>query len=146
MLNNWFKKEKPIQGMMGFGGGATGNLVGGAALNGGNNVDLELGMTHLRTANLGADVRPNIRYSSSRTLNNTMSAGEGITVTIIHAVNNSAHNISGLEIDGTIVGVSWVGGSAPSDGGTGCWDIYTFNIIKTGSAAYTVIGNQTKTS
>ena len=30
MLNNWFKKEKPIQGMMGFGGGATGNLVGGA--------------------------------------------------------------------------------------------------------------------
>ena len=29
MLNNWFKKEKPIQGMMGFGGGATGNLVGG---------------------------------------------------------------------------------------------------------------------
>ena len=29
MLNNWFKKEKPIQGMMGFGGGATGHLVGG---------------------------------------------------------------------------------------------------------------------
>ena len=30
MLNNWHKKEKPIQGMMGFGGGATGYLVGGA--------------------------------------------------------------------------------------------------------------------
>ena len=28
MLNNWHKKEKPIQGLMGFGGGATGNLVG----------------------------------------------------------------------------------------------------------------------
>ena len=28
MLNNWFKKEKPIQGMMGFGGGATGYLKG----------------------------------------------------------------------------------------------------------------------
>ena len=27
MLNNWHKKEKPIQGLMGFGGGATGNLV-----------------------------------------------------------------------------------------------------------------------
>ena len=29
MLNNWHKKEKPIQGLMGFGGGATGNLVRG---------------------------------------------------------------------------------------------------------------------
>ena len=29
MLNNWEKKEKPIQGMMGMGGGATGHLVSG---------------------------------------------------------------------------------------------------------------------
>ena len=27
MFNNWYKKEKPIQGMMGFGGGAASNLV-----------------------------------------------------------------------------------------------------------------------
>ena len=40
MLNNWFKKEKPIQGMMGFGGGATGYLVGG----GGGLVDVEIHM------------------------------------------------------------------------------------------------------
>jgi hypothetical protein len=31
MLNNWHKKEKPIQGMMGVGGGATGYLVGGGS-------------------------------------------------------------------------------------------------------------------
>jgi hypothetical protein len=30
MFNNWHKKEKPIQGMMGMGGGATGYLVSGA--------------------------------------------------------------------------------------------------------------------
>ena len=29
MFNNWHKKEKPIQGLMGFGGGATGPLVRG---------------------------------------------------------------------------------------------------------------------
>ena len=29
MFNNWFKKEKPFQGLMGFGGGATGSLTGG---------------------------------------------------------------------------------------------------------------------
>ena len=109
-------------------------------------INLEEGMTHLRTANLGTDIRPNIRYSATRTLNNTMNIGEGITVTIIHAVNNTAHNVSGLEIDGAIQNVNWVGGSAPSDGGGSGVDIYTFNIIKTGSTAYTVIGNQTKTS
>ena len=52
-------------------------------------------------------------------------------VTIIHAVNNTSHNVSGLEIDGAIQTVNWVGGSAPSDGGGSGVDIYTFNIIKT---------------
>ena len=120
--------------------------VGGASLNNGANVDLELGMTHLRTANLGADVRPNIRYSSSRTLDNTMNTGEGITVTIVHAVDNAAYNVSGLEIDGTIQTVNWIGGSAPSDGGSSGVDIYTFHIIKTAANTYTTIGSQTKTS
>ena len=32
MFNNWHKKEKPIQGMMGMGGGATGYLVGGGGV------------------------------------------------------------------------------------------------------------------
>ena len=32
MFNNWFKKEKPFQGLMGFGGGATGFLGGGGQI------------------------------------------------------------------------------------------------------------------
>ena len=120
--------------------------VGGATVYNAANIDLELGMTHLRTANLNGDIRPNIRYSGTRTLNNVMNNNEGITVTIIHAVNNTTHNISGLEIDGTIQTVNWIGGSAPTDGGGSGVDIYTFNIIKTAANTYTVIGNQTKTS
>ena len=107
---------------------------------------LEEGMTHYRSANLGSSVRPNIRYSSSRTLDNTMNTGEAITVTIVHAVNNTAHKVTGLDIDGATRTVNWVGGSAPSDGGGSGVDIYTFNIIKTGGNGYVVIGNQTKTS
>ena len=75
-----------------------------------------------------------------------MNTGEAITVTIVHAVNNTNHNVSGLDIDGTTVTVNWVGGSAPSDGGSSGVDIYSFNIIKTAAATFTVIGNQTKTS
>ena len=111
-----------------------------------SNIDLEYGMVHYRSGNLGADIRPNIRYSSTRSVDNTMAVGESITITIIHAVNNTAHNVSGLEIDGNIVTVNWVGGSAPSDGGGSGVDIYTFNIIKTAANTYVVVGNQTKTS
>jgi len=121
--------------------------IGGAALNSAQNIDLELGMVHYRTGNLTNDIRPNIRFSSTRTLDNVMNVGEGITVTIIHANNNTNHNVSGLEIDGTNqTSMRWIGGSAPSDGGSAGVDIYSFNIIKTAANTYLVIGNQSKTS
>jgi len=111
-------------------------------------IDLVDGMVHHRTADLGANVRPNIRYSSLIPLGQSMNIGEGITVTIIHSVNNASYKITGLDIEGVQQTVTWIGGSAPSDGGGSGQDIYTFNIIKYGSGTtdYTVIGNQTKTS
>ena len=120
--------------------------VGGATLNSASTLDLELGMVHYRTANLGAAIAPNIRYNGSTTLNAAMNVSEGLTVTIITAVNNSAYFVNGLSIDGSSQTVNWVGGSAPSDGGGSGVDIYTFNIIKTANTTFTVIGNQTKTS
>ena len=120
--------------------------VGGATLNSASTLDLELGMVHYRTANLGAAIAPNIRYNGSISLNSVMNNSEGLTVTIITAVNNSAYYVNGLSIDGSSQTVNWIGGSAPSDGGSSGVDIYTFNIIKTANSTFTVIGNQTKTS
>ena len=120
--------------------------VGGATLNSASTLDLELGMVHYRTSNLGAAITPNIRYNGSTTLNAAMNISEGLTVTIITAVNNAAYYVSGLSIDGSSQTVNWIGGVAPSDGGTSGVDIYTFNIIKTANSTFTVIGNQSKTS
>ena len=120
--------------------------VSSTTLNSGSTLDLELGMVHYRTANLGAAIAPNIRYNGSTTLNAAMNIGEGLTVTIITAVNNAAYLVNGLSIDGSSQTVNWIGGSAPSGGGTSGVDIYTFNIIKTANSTFTVIGNQTKTS
>ena len=44
-----------------------------------------------------------------------------------------------LNIDGSAATVNWIGGSAPSEGGSSGLDIYTHQIIKTGSATFTVI-------
>ena len=115
-------------------------------LNSASTLDLEAGMVHYKTANLGAAITPNIRYNGSISLNSVMNGSEGFTITIITAVNNAAYYVNGLSIDGSSQTVNWIGGSAPSDGGTSGVDIYTFNIIKTASSTFTVIGNQTKTS
>ena len=115
-------------------------------INSASTLDLELGMVHYRTANLGASITPNIRYNGSIALNAAMSNSEGLTITIITAVNNASYYVNGLSIDGSSQTVNWIGGSAPSDGGASGVDIYTFNIIKTASSTFTVIGNQTKTS
>ena len=120
--------------------------VSSTTLNSGSTIDLELGMVHYRTANLGAAISPNVRYNGSTTLNAAMNIGEAVTVTIITFVNNAAYYVSGLNIDGSSASINWIGGSAPSDGGTAGVDIYTFNIIKTANTTFTVIGNQTKTS
>ena len=51
-----------------------------------------------------------------------------------------------LTIDGAAVTENWVGGSAPSDGGSSGVDIHAYTIIKTANATFTVIANQSKTS
>ena len=76
-----------------------------------------------------------------QTLNSVMNTGEAVTVVIISALLNSSAYSAQLTIDGNAVTEEWLGGSAPSTGGSGGYDVYTYNIIKTGNAAFTVLAN-----
>ena len=109
------------------------------------NIDLENGMVHLFTTQETTTSTPNIRFSSSVTLNDVMQIGESIAVTIITTAAAGGYSAQ-LTIDGAAVTENWVGGSAPSDGGSSGVDIHAYTIIKTASATFTVIGNQSKTS
>ena len=109
------------------------------------NIDLENGMVHLFTTQETTTSTPNIRFSSSVTLNDVMQIGESIAVTIITTAASGGYSAQ-LTIDGAAVTENWVGGSAPSDGGSSGVDIHAYTIIKTASATFTVIGNQSKTS
>jgi hypothetical protein len=79
------------------------------------------------------------------TLNDAMNIGEALTVTIITTAAAAGYSEQ-LTIDGNSVTENWTGGSAPSDGGASGVDIYSYNIIKTANATFTVIANQTKTA
>ena len=106
-----------------------------------SDIDLENGMVHLFETLDSSTSTPNIRYSSSTTLNSVMNTGEAVTVVIISALLNSSAYSAQLTIDGNAVTEEWLGGSAPSTGGSGGYDVYTYNIIKTGNAQFTVLAN-----
>ena len=109
------------------------------------NINVEDGMVHLFTTAESTTSTPNIRYNGSTALNARMSIGQSIVVTLITTANASAYSAN-ITIDGSAVTERWIGGSAPSGGGSSGVDIHTFTIIKTADATFTVIGNHSKTS
>ena len=109
------------------------------------NIDLLDGMVHYFTTTETTTCTPNIRESSTRSVNDAMNTGDCITVTIITTAAAAAY-AANITIDGGAVTENWIGGSAPSDGGSSGVDILTLNIIKTADATFTVLANQSTTS
>ena len=106
------------------------------------NINLDNGMVHYFTTQETTTSTPNI--ISSVGINTGMAVGDTASVTIITTAASAGY-AARVNIDGLAAGIttSWVGGSSPSTGATSGLDIYSYNIIKTGSAAYTVIANLT---
>jgi hypothetical protein len=61
-------------------------------------------------------------------------------------ISGSTITNSAITVDGTGTGVTtkWQGGTAPTSGNASSIDSYTYVIIKTASATYTVLASQTK--
>ena len=81
---------------------------------------------------------PNLRYDGSTTLNSKMSTGDTVSVTIITSAAAAGYSAQ-LTIDGAAVTEKWAGGAAPAAGSAAGYDVYAYTIIKTGSAAWTVL-------
>ncbi len=111
-----------------------------------NDISLDDGNVFLNTANL-AGTNNTIDITSSNGIANDLAVGDMTSVTLITAVNSASSYINEITIGAASVTESWVGGSAPSDGGSSGYDVYTFNIIKTAATpTYVVIANQVKGS
>ena len=104
------------------------------------NIDLTNGMVHLFTTTETTTSTPNIRVDASTSLDSSMSTGESITVVLITTAAAAGYSAE-LTIGGSAVTEEWLGGSTPTTGGSGGYDVYTYNIIKTGSATFVVLAN-----
>ena len=104
------------------------------------NIDLSNGMVHLFTTTETTTSTPNIRIDGSTSLNSKMSIGEAITVVIIVTAAAAGYSAQ-LTIDGSAVTEKWLGGSAPSAGGSSGYDVHNHHIIKTADATFVVLSN-----
>jgi hypothetical protein len=85
----------------------------------------------------------NVRGDGSTTLNSLMAIGESITVVFLATQGTTAYYPTSFTIDTTSVTPKWLG-ITPTGGNVSAIDAYTYAILKTGSAAYTVFASQSK--
>jgi hypothetical protein len=94
------------------------------------------------TSDAGANWTLNIRGDGSNSLDSIMDTGESITVAHVVKQGSTPYYNSAVTIDGSSVTPEWQGGTAPSAGNASSLDVYTYTVIKTGSAAFTALASQ----
>jgi hypothetical protein len=96
------------------------------------------------TTNASANWTLNLRGSASATLNSLMSIGQTISVTFMATQGATAYYNSAVQVDGASVTPKWQGGATPTAGNINSVDAYTYAIVKTANATFTVFATQSK--
>ena len=86
----------------------------------------------------------NFRGDGSTTLNSIMDTGDVMTVVFLVTNGSSAKYNNAFQIDGSSITPKNQGGSAYSSGNANSIDAYSYTIIKTGDAAFTMLTSQTQ--
>ena len=96
------------------------------------------------TSNASANWTVNVRGDGSTSLNTMMATGESLTVVFLVTQGSTAYYNSAFQVDGNAVTPKWQGGSAPTAGNASSIDAYTYVIVKTASATFTVFASVVK--
>ena len=96
------------------------------------------------TTDASGNFTVNFRGSVGTSLNTIMATGESLSATFLCTNGATAYYNSVVQVDGSTVTPKWQGGSAPTSGNASSVDSYTYVIIKTGSATFTVLASVTK--
>jgi hypothetical protein len=117
------------------------NVVASAAT-GTINFDVDTASIWYYTTNATANHTLNFRYSSGVSLNTALATGDSITLVWLNTNGATAYYPSAITIDGNSVTPKVP--AAITAGNASSIDAYSFTIIKTASATFTVLETQTK--
>jgi len=118
--------------------------ISATAATGTINLDARTAPAVLYTSNSSANWTINVRGSASIALNSMLATGEMATVTFLATNGTTAYRPTAFQVDGASVTPKWQGGNAPATGNASSIDAYTFTVIKTADAAFTMLASQTK--
>ena len=96
------------------------------------------------TVNSSSNFTLNFRASSGTTLNTALAVGQAVTVAFLNTNGTTGYYNNAITIDGASVTPKWINGAAPTTGNANSVDTYTYTIIKTASATYTVLATLAK--
>ena len=116
--------------------------VSATAATGTINYDVTTQSVLYYTSNAAANWTVNFRGSSGTSLDSLMSTGESMTAAFLVTQGSTAYYNNAVQIDGVSVTPKWQGGSAPTAGFVSSINSYTYTIIKTASATFTVFAAQ----
>jgi hypothetical protein len=119
------------------------NIVAAAAT-GTINIDATTATIWYYTTNATANHTLNFRFSSSATLNNNLATGDAITLVWLNTNGTTPYYPNVIQVDGSTVTPKFQNGTAFSAGNASSIDAYSFTIIKTASATFTVLASQTR--
>lgn len=121
-----------------------GATISATAATGTINYDVTTQAVLYYTTNASANWTVNFRGSSGTSLNTLMATGESLTVAFFVTQGATAYYNNVVQVDGSSVTPKYQGGTAWSAGNASSIDAYTYTIIKTGNAAFTVFAAQTR--
>jgi hypothetical protein len=120
------------------------STVSATAATGTINYDVTTQSVLYYTTNASANWTLNIRGNGTTSLNTLMSTGQALTVVFLVSQGATAYYNNALQIDGSSVTPKYQGGTAWTSGNASGIDAYSYTIVKTGSAAFTVFAAQTQ--
>jgi hypothetical protein len=87
----------------------------------------------------------NLRGNSGTPMNNLLSIGQAMTVAVFATIGTVGNFNNQVQVDGTVSGVTtrWQGGT-PTVGNTSSVDAYTYTVVKTANATFTVFASLTR--
>ena len=124
-----------------FVNGLEGITVSATAATGTINYDITTQSVLYYTSNASANWTVNFRGNSSNSLDSLMAVGETITVVFLVTQGSTAYYNNAISIDSSSVTPKWQNGSAPTAGNTSSVDSYSYAIVKTASATFSVFAS-----
>jgi len=96
------------------------------------------------TSNATTNWTINFAFSSGTSLNTALATGDAMTFVLLSKQGGTPYYPTSFTVDGSPVTPIWLGGSAPISGDASSTDVYTFTVIKTAAATFTILAAQSQ--